>query len=91
MGGSCGGGGGGGGAGADSGLGGSGGTVAVDAEGAGGGADTDEVAALVGAAATWTGCWWVDVEGVDGMGTNSPGRHVWGWRRMEGSFKNRSA
>jgi hypothetical protein len=30
-------------------------------------------------------CGWV------GIGTNSPGRQVWGWRRIAGSFRKRSA
>ena len=25
------------------------------------------------------------------IGTNSPGCHVWGWRSVEGSLRNRSA
>ena len=31
--------------------------------------------------------WW----GLVGIGTNSPARQVWGMRRMDGSFRNRSA
>jgi hypothetical protein len=76
----------------------------VGAAGSAGGGKGEEV--IVGSAGAFdrfapVGRWWLPgcVEGVGGLGavgrvgigTNSPGRHVWGIRRTEGSLRNKSA
>jgi hypothetical protein len=63
----------------------------------GGGATGALIAGAVGAAtcgwlASWVGGGAAGgAAGREGMGTNSPGFQVWGIRRIEGSFRNRSA
>jgi hypothetical protein len=50
--------------------------------------------AAVGGEATMVGDAGLAATGAEGrgwIGTNSPGRHVCGWRRIVGSFRNRSA
>ena len=62
-----------------------GGGVATGAAGAAGGTAT--LGAVAGCAP-----WWVELDdGFGVIGVNSPGFHVWGMRRIAGSFRDRSA
>lgn len=67
--------------------------VGVDPTGAGGAAGCAvDAVAFAGSVTAAAGPWdEVEEEARPGIGTNSPGRHVWGIRRIEGSFRNRSA
>ena len=65
----------------------------VDTTGAGGadGCEVEAVAFAGSVTAAAGACDEVEEGARAGIGTNSPGRHVWGIRRIEGSFRNRSA
>jgi hypothetical protein len=60
----------------------------ADTGGAWGGELEVEGAAVDAFAELWEAAWG---GGSDGIGTNSPGRQVWGCRRTVGSFRKRSA